>query len=448
MKLFLIDKNFYPVIKPVLNAVYIAPNFFGNKDYHIFFIKSSTFNIFPLKDLSFEVNKEHLTWSKYTFNFAKNITEQLNKITENIKKYEDIVFIVPNIYAYRASIQIFLKYFNLNRVNVIFENDLKGKNLLSKIQSYKTVEKGIEDNIVRKEFILKTLDRITYNFFMQKTPLQYRVNLSTLVLDYYFKNKKSKNILKGSSEKGEIFAYMLFNKDNIFDISNKYIFMDILFNDVYADPNVMNSINETYDDCKECSIVNFNGNSYLVKNGIIHFEFMEYSKPKLEEGFIFVRDYFTFDDISYQLTERIYENSVLSEDLEVLSYDAIPINFNILEYLKKVLSIEDDDKLIKELNLYKNRLENLFEYKKFKYIFKCPNCMEGKIYENDYVYFCNNCDFRFLKQNRSYNIKVNKRLFTLLMKYKIIEIFYKGEIRKVKLVKGKNGWYNLRMLKK
>lgn len=446
MKLLLIDKNFYPVIKPVLNAIYIAPNFFGNKDYHIFFIKSSTFSITPLKDLKFEITKDHLTWKKYNFNFAKNQTEQINKITENIKNYEEIIFIVPNIFSYRFSVQAFLKYFKLKKVNVLFENDLKGKNLILKISNRQYEEEGEDFNVVRKEFILKTLDRLTYNFFMQKTPLRMGVKLSTLVLNDYFKKGKSVNILKGISEKGETFAYRLFNFSNFFDISNKYIFLDILFNDVYADPNVMHHINEIYGNCDKCSVVEFNGFRYLVKEGAVTFEFREYAKPKLEEGFVFAKDYFSYDEIVYELTDKIYENSLVNEDLEIISYDAVPINFSAEEYIKKILSIENEGDLVKEINLYKNRLENLFEYNKFKHITKCPNCIEGKIYENDYVYFCNNCNFKFFKQNKAYNVKINKRLFTLLMKYKIIEIFYKGEIKKVKLVKGKNGWYNLKML--
>jgi len=446
LKLLLIDKNFYPVIKPVLNALYIAPNFFGNKDYHIFFIKSSTFSITPLKDLGFEISKDHLTWKKYNFNFAKNQTDQINRITENIKKYEEILFIVPNIFSYRFAIQAFLRYFKLDKVNVLFENDLKGRNLIPKISGKKYSEKKYEESVVRKEFILKTLDRITYNFFMQKTPMKMGVKLSTLVLDAYFKKGKSANVLKGESDRGETFAYRLFNPDNFFDIANKYIFLDILFNDVYADPNVMHHVREIYGECRDCSVAEFNGFRYLIKNGAVSFEFREYAKPKLEEGFIFVKDYFSYDELNYEITDKIYENSLVNEDLEIVSYDSIPINFEAEEYIKKVLSIEDTDNLIKEINLYKNRLENLFEYNKFKHITKCPNCIEGKIYENDYVYFCNNCDFKFFKQNRAYNVKINKRLFTLLMKYKTIEIFYKGEIKKVKLVKGKGGWYNLKMI--
>ena len=447
MKLLLIDKNFYPIVKPSLNAVYIAPGFFGNKYYHIFFIKSSTFSIGPLKDLSMKVTKEHLTFEKYKFNFATNINMQLNKITENLGEYKEILFVVPDIYPYRVLMEVFMRYFNLSEIKVIYENNLTDATLLEKIENKDFFIKERSPEILRKEFVLKTLDRLTYNFFYQKTPLKTRIKLSTLMLDAMFREKESRNVIKGTSDLGEIFAYRMFDEKNIFGITNKYMFLDILFNDIYFDPNVMNNILEKYRNFNGFNIFDFDGRFYLTKENIVFFDYKQPARPKIEEGFILTKDYFTFDEINYELTEKIYENSLISEDLEIISYDPVPLNFDIENFVERMLSIENDDDLVNELNLYTKRLSELVQYSRFKPIISCPECIDGKIFENDYIYFCNKCDFKFLKHNKAYNLKINKRLFILLVKYKITEIYYKGEIRKIKFVKGENGWFNIKMLK-
>jgi hypothetical protein len=397
-----------------------------------------------MKDLSFKVDKSHLTWNKYLFNFAKNTKEQVNKITESIEDYKEIIFVVPNIHPYRFSIQAFMKYFNLDKVFVLFENVLNSGKLIKKIEDKKYVEKKYDEIPVKKEFILKTVDRLVFNFFKQKTPLKRNVKLSTLFLDGLFKNKKSKNILKGKSDKGEIFFYKCFDTKNPFNIKNKYIFMDILFNDVYADPNAFNHIFEYYGN-RKFGISEYNNGYFLSKNDVVFFEFEEYSKPKLEEGFTYAVDYFTYDELGYELSNEIFEYSVISDDLEVLDYESIPLNLNVENYIKEIIRKDNDSEIVKELNLLCERFQNLFDYGRYKPVIKCPECIDGRIYENDYVYFCDKCDFKFFKNNKTFGI-FNKRLFTLLMKYKTIELFYKGEIRKVRISKGKGGWYNVRLV--
>ena len=439
MTLYLIDKHFYPIIKPNLNAVYMLPNFFGNKNAHIFFIKSSTFSVLPVQNTDTQVRQNELTWNNYKLNFPKNIIRQINKILENIKKYKEIVFCVPNTHSYRFSIQLFLYYFKLTSVNVIFEDNFEA-NLMLKIVNKEYVEKEIDEIPIKKEFILRILNRLTFLFFKQKTPLTRNVSYVTLMIENTLKEKS--NIIRGNTEKGEMYAYKAYSDKEKFTIKNKYMFMDILFEEVSPDPNAFNNIQDFYQDTNFTQIA-YNNTKYLVKDKIKTFEFIEKCN-KLEEGYLIAQNYFNFDEVNYEM-ENIYENSSLNEDLEILHYNYIPLKFDTKNFIDLLLNM-DNETVVKELNFYFIRLEQTFNYNKFRHIIKCPNCIDGKIYENNFIYFCSNCDFRFLKQNKTIG-KINKKTFVLLMKYKTLEIMVKGKLYKVRIYKTKNsGWYNLYVL--
>jgi hypothetical protein len=256
-------------------------------------------------------------------------------------------------------------------------------------------------------------------------------------LENLFKGE-SKNVVLAETGGSEEFAYRLFGSSP-FSVYDRYAWMEGYFADEFADPNG----SDFFFSSKEASVVTFAKEKFFVKSSVPSAKLKSSSAPKMEEGFVLNPSWFTMDEIARELEDKIYEKAELDEDLRVRSYEGIPINFDAEAFVRRLLAIEDGEALFKELEDYPKRLAGTFDYSKFRKISKCPVCGLGNVYDSEKAYFCDSCDFKMLKKSPRYGITISKRLFHQLVKYKSAETYYEGEIKKVKLSKGREGWMNV-----
>ena len=294
---------------------------------------------------------------------------------------------------------------------------------------------------IEKEMKLKLLDKIISNLFMQKSTYTQNINLPYLFFDNDLKKSLISNeIKKGVNEFNNDFYLYKVNKiqnKNIYFIENIYSFLD-KFDDIYLDVN-----NSKYFDLNIGKIVLLENQTYYSKENFMTLDSVKNSNKKLCEFFKYY-DYFSFEQMLYTIYE-LEEYVRTNLDDEIIEYTPISLDFDIIDFTNKLLNENNLLKVLKEINGFPAVFKEKFKYLE-KPIYKCPFCIDGQIYSGKHTYFCNNCDFVFYKESNRYNLKINKRIFKLLLKYKKINLIYNGKLSTFILKKGKK-WYNIVKLK-
>jgi hypothetical protein len=452
MTLYILPSHLYDTAMEYLNIIYHKKNLYVNGDIHVLFIKQGAIYIKTEFKYDLNVSEKDLNYQgSYT---AKNYFETISYI--HTLKYDNVKFVLPNSKLYtiqelllceKLSIKSYKKYILDKYDNFTYDEFL---NIMD-------IDNGIDKKftninnypLITEELIKKNINRIVSNFFFQKTAEKNSINLCFLFINEYLKNLKSNLTIRVADSYNNItHGYRLFNKTFksgklTTTTDNFYCYLDKL--DEYK---IYVNFLSFFDSINSNPILEHNNSSYILKQNIDLVRDISESNIMLHEMFHYCKDIFTYDEILYTIL-YFYELVDLNEYDEVIYYKPIPYNMNIIEYYHNIQKLSNNrEQLLLELNSIQNKLKISYKFQ-IKEIYKCPYCIDGKVYDNEHTFFCNDCNFIYFKKaaKTKYNLDLKRREFKILLKQKYLTLYHNGESRKFILME--NGpYFNLIMLRK
>jgi hypothetical protein len=428
-----------------LNLIYNRPHLYSNGDDYFLFIRPNSLNI------NIKFNYDLFVTEDDFNNVSLNIPETFSNTISflaSLKQFK-IYFRLPINTTYLIQQHIILKIIsssniieysdlNLNKFNNIDQDELLSLLKYEKIKSFDKREffklYFIEDEIRKRLF-----SRVITNTFYQKSIEKNKVDLLFLFIDFYLRDLSSMiNIKILDTNNISHYGYRFVHFSEQLDVHPRNMHIHL---DNFDEPELFPSGFSFLKDITDSSIINLNNKKYFfdVEN-LINTKVLSANK-KLSDLFFHLYDIYNDVEILYKLLE-FYELVDFNFTDEIIYYKPINYSFNIVSYFDDLLSF-DHNSAISLINDFPLKFKESYKIN-IKPVGKCPYCIDGFIFDNFKSFFCNSCDFNFVRIafKNKYNIDISKREFKILLVRKNVILNYNGVFRTFFLVK--NGkWTNL-----
>jgi len=446
--LYIVHSHLFEEMFRYLNIIYHKKNIFVNGDIDILFIKSNS--LYLKYENDYKLTVENIDFQGISI--SKNYIDSFNYLLEN--RYDNVKYILPFNDRYKLQLELINRLLNIDNYVVYYTNKLDSfeydefKNMIDINNGIKKrVDKSIT-NLVRKEIIKLSLNKIISNFFFQKTVERRKIDLLHLFIDRELRDLSSRYIKKvidinnNVTHGYKLFKYEIKKNRLVTYFDNIYAYLDI-----FDEYDIFVNNQSSFQKINSNTIIELKNDKFVTRDKIDKIKDIENCNIKLCEFFNMYKDIYSFDEILYTLFD-FYDIVHFNRYDEIIDYEPIPINFDIKIYYENIINMDDDSKIVNELNRLAKKLSISYKFK-IKEIHKCPYCIDGKIYDSGYTYFCNKCDFLFYKEGvkKKYGFELKKREFRILLKRGYINMIYKDEMRVFKLVQS-GKWWNLIMLRK
>lgn len=405
-RLFVVSYLFFDEWRSRVNMIYESPSLYVNSEADVLFVSDSSFYAEDGDPFSYG---EPFSEERFSLKTASSILDSIRKIDS--RRYGETVFFFPDApwhkeYADAIATRLFGKgaeYFLIPSERLFFEEERFRKTVWSKGVRKTAGETG------RSFFFRSYLATETRNFFMSRSTMRETVYPERILCERYLAREKSDAIYWKLSPGGwKEYCYAC---EDPASIDALWIYLDDMDRDdfEYAYPFVPESMEWNG---KLLCVPDAKGEGNLAP-----------SAPKLCETF---RDFGLFG--SSELMKALlyaYERSDVDENGEIALYRRIGID---PEGFRKVY-LETLEGYPEERDAAKLR-----EYMESSYkspvgpIYKCAECLEGKVYPGYGSFYCDSCDFRIVKAlvRKRYGIEMTKRDMRALLKRGVV-VMGKGE---------------------